>query len=72
MKQEDSKRQYAKYVHELAKSNKKKLQFNFVDYQEAGICLKNVRECIERNGYDMTAYKVRYNILKSVVYVEKI
>lgn len=61
------KREYAKYVHELAKSNKKMLQFNFDDTYDAYDCLKSVRRTIERHNYDLSVYRVN-----KVVYVEKI
>lgn len=60
-------RRYAKYIHELVRSNKSKLLFQFVDRKEAKNCLRSVRECIDRNDYNLSAYRVN-----NEVYVEKI
>ena len=60
-------RQYAKHIKELIKSDAKRLQFNFADKDEAKNCLKNVRQCVERNGYDLSVWRVN-----TIVFVEKI
>ena len=62
-----NKRSYAAYIKELTKSNSKRLQFNFFEKEEARQCLRSARDCIERNGYELSAWRV-----KNVVYVEKI
>ena len=67
MTQGDSKRSYAKHVKELVESDAKTLQFRFAVDREAMFCYRNVRDCIERNDYDLTCWRV-----KTVVYVEKI
>lgn len=67
MKQEDSKREYARYIHELVCSDAKKLQFNLATDYEARQCLKCTRTCIERHDLDLTTYRVN-----TTVYVEKI
>lgn len=62
-----TKRTYAKHIKELLASDAKRLQFNFTEYEEARDCLKHVRNCVERNGYDLSVWRV-----KNTVYVEKL
>ena len=67
MRQGDSKREYSKHIHDLVRSDSKKLQFIFSNSYEANQCLKCVRVCIDRKDYSLTAYRVN-----TTVYVEKI
>ena len=61
------KREYAKHLKEFAKSDAKKLTFNCGENYDARICFREVRNCIERNNLNLTAYRVY-----ETVYVEKI